>query len=516
MESNISIKTKRIAKNSLMLYIRLFFLLIIGLYTSRIILEALGVVDFGIYNLVGGIIFITNFISNSLALSVERFLTYELGLNNKKKLCHTFSMAVNINVIIAAVIILFGEAVGPYLIEFKLNIPADKITDAHIVFQTSLISFILMILGTPYNSSIISHERMDIFAFVSILQGITKLAIAIGINYCDSEKLPIFAVLMIIPSLFFYTFNYIFTRKYKETTYHFYWSKKLFGKMSLFAGYSAFGNMATAIVTQGQNILLNIFFGPALNAVRGLATQINGALTSFLNGIYTATNPQIIKSYAQQNLGYFHALIINSTKLGYVLSFMISLPIFLEADIILRLWLGTVPPYTMSFVRLILINSIIYNFVTPTWMAIQATGNVAKTQITTGLLNLANLPLTYLIWKSNTTLSPNYMYIINIIISFAMQVATLYIQKKIIKISLYFYTKKVIVPLLYGSIVAAIIPVLCHKLVNTGYIRLGLIFLSSVICCSLSFYFLSLEKNIRCHINRWIKDKISKQNGIKQ
>ncbi len=510
MSDNNSIRTKRITKNSIALYIRLFILLLIGLYTSRVILDALGVEDFGIYNLVGGVILIANFISNALALSIDRFLAYNIGLNNPKRLKEVFSMAVNIHVIIAIIILILGETIGLWFVCTQLNIPPDRMLAVHVIYQSSIISFIFYILGTPYNSDIISHERMDFFAFIGILQGILKLSVALAIPFVSGDKLIIYALLMITPSLLYFALNLLYCNKhFEESKYTWIWSKDLFLEMSKFAGFSTFGNMATAVVYQGQSILLNLFYGPALNAVRGLTMQVSNAVTSFTNGIYTAVNPQIIKSYAQKDIVYFEKLVFNSTILGYYMLFTISLPIFLEIDILLDFWLKNVPAYTNIFVRLILVNTLIYNFVTPSWMAIQATGNVARIHITTGTINLMNLLVTYILWKI-MKLEPYSIIIVNIMISAAMQIATIIIQKKQLNISINRYLSRVIAPVIYSSSVAMILPFFIFYSMEPGLFRFFIVSLASIVCCLSSFYTIGVSSDLRAYIRNWVLERNKK------
>lgn len=516
---NQSAKNKRITKNTLALYVRMLLLLFIGLYTSRATLAIFGVEDFGIYNLVGGIITMTVFISSSMSLSAQRFLSYAIGLNDERHLKDVFSMSVNTHVIIALLILLVGETVGLWFINTQLIIPEDKLPAANIIYQASVFSFVLNILATPYNSIIIAHEHMDYFALVSVMQGMLKLVIVWCLPYIDGDKLVIYAILMTLPAILYFVMNYMFAvRHFKESTYEWTWSKKLFYEMASFAGYSTFGNMATAVVTQGQSVLLNIFYGTALNAVRGLSMQVSVAINSFVNGTYTAVNPQIIKSYAQKDYEYFHKLIFNSTLLGYYLLFLISLPVILETDFILNLWLKEVPEYTVDFVRLLLINSLIYNFVIPSWMAIQATGNVIKIHLTTGSINLMNLLITYILWKV-FDLEPYSIYIVNIAISFCMQVATLIIQREMLHIKIKDYLKQTLWPALSSTAISVIVPLSAFWVMEDGVLRFFIVGGGSVICCLTSFFYLGINDGMRKEVikyvsNRWTKLKARQQQRI--
>ena len=509
MESQ-SKKNKRIAKNSFFLYFRMSLLLFIGLYTSRVTLDVFGVEDFGLYNLVGGIITISVFVSSSMALSAERFLAYAIGLDNSTEIKETFSMSVNIHVIIAAIILILGETIGLWFVNTQLVIPADRVLAANIIYQTSVISFIISIVATPYNSIIIANEQMNFFALVSILQAVLKLLFVIFLPFVNYDKLVVYSLLMMLPAVLYFCMNYFFsTTHYKECRFQWYWSKRRFYKMFSFAGYSTFGNMATAIVTQGQSVLLNIFYGPTLNAVRGLAMQVSVAVNSFVNGTYTAVNPQIIKSYAQKDYNYFHKLIYNSTIIGYGMLFLLSVPIFIEADFILGIWLKETPPYTVIFIRLMLINALIYNFVVPSWMAIQATGEVFRIHITTGIINLLNILITYIIWKI-VSVPPYSIYIVNIFVSLCMQIATIFIQRKQLEINVTDYLKKVVSPVLVASLIAIIPPLMIAEQMEDGILSFFVVSTISVVCSIMSFYVFCLTPEIKTYIKDAVKKMYAK------
>ena len=501
---------KRIAKNTIALYIRMFLLLLIGLYTSRATLEIFGVEDFGIYNLVGGIITMAVFIRSSMTLSVERFLAYAIGLDDRKHLENVFSMSINIHILIAVLIILLGETIGLWFVNTQLIIPVEKMTVANIIYQASIVSFVLNIIATPYNSIVIAHEHMGFYSLVTVLQGVMKLLFVIALPFIEENRLGTYAILMTTPSLLFFIMNYVFCRiHFSESKYHYIWSKKLFCEMASFAGYSTFGNMATAMVTQGQSILLNIFYGPALNAVRGLAMQVSVSINSFISGTYTAVNPQIIKSYAQKDYAYFHKLIFNATVLGYFMLFLITLPVFLENEFILNLWLKEVPEYTTIFVRLLLINTLIYNFVIPSWMAIQATGKVMSIHLTTGTINLMNLVITYLLWKIYH-LEPYTIYIVNIGISFCMQGATLIIQRKLLEIKISSYLRMTVWPALAASAVSIALPLCVVEFMEAGIIRFLLVVSLSVICTIISFYLIGLNVELKDYIRNTLVQRFKK------
>lgn len=508
---NQEVKDKRIVKNSLYLYVRLLVVIVIGLYTSRVTLNILGVEDYGIYNLVAGIIVVFSFVSNAMALSISRFLAFSLGSEAPEQTNEVFSMSVNIHILWCFVIVLLGETLGLWFVNSQLEIPDEKMFVTNVIYQTSIVSFVLQIMSVPYNSEVITHECMDYFALTSIIQNIGRLLAAVSLFFINDNKLLIYALLMIIPNALYFSMNMVYAlHHFSESIYKWQWSTPLFLEMASFAGYSTFGNMATAVVNQGQSVLLNIFYGSALNAVRGLALQVNTAILSFSNGIYTAVNPQITKSYAEGNKEYFLKLVYSSTIMGYFMLFMLALPLFLEANFMLSLWLYEVPEYTVQFVRLILINSLVYNFVTPSWMAIQATGSVAKVHLWTGSINLCNILFTYIIWN-NVKLEPYTMLVINILVSFAMQVATVAIQRKLLPLPISIYISKVVHPILMASTCAAFVPMIIYLSMDSHVCRFACVCLSSLVCCPISFYMLSLNGEQKFFIRSIIKRYIIKR-----
>ena len=505
-----STKSKTITKNSIALYIRMFVLMLIGLYTSRIVLDMLGINDFGIFNLVAGIIIMANFLSNALTLSTNRFLAFYMGKKDMSQLKTSFIMSINIHLIFISAIILVAEIVGVWFINTKLDIAPERMLAANIVYQASLVAFAIQMLGSPFNSDIITHERMDVYAIISILFSIAKLSIAFVLPMIPYDRLIVYGLLMIIPSVIYTLANIVFTvHRFEEATYYRYWSDELFRKMLKFTGYSTFGNFATAAVALGQNVLLNIFYGPYLNAARGLSVQANNAITGLINGIYTAVNPQIIKSYAQKDYDYFEKLIHYSTLAGFYFLFIISIPLYFETDYLLGIWLKEVPPYTSIFIKLLVVNSLVYNLVTPSWMALQATENIAKIHLTTGTINLLNIIITYILWKI-FDMEPYSIFIINIGLSFCIQIATIIIQKQQLDISISKYLKNIIRPIFIVSAVSISIPLLITHYMNEGFFRLVTIVVASTIWCLLMIYLFGINADLRHLVNSYITSFIAK------
>lgn len=452
------VNNKKIAKNTIALYFRMLVLMLISLYTSRITLEYLGVEDFGIYNLVAGLITIMSFFNNAMALAVNRFLNFSLGKDNVKDTQKIFAMSLNIHVLIAIIVILLGETIGLWFVNNKLVIPNDRLFAANIAYQTSIIIFVLNIIKVPYNAAIIAHENMSMFAYLGIFEGLSKLVIVFLLPIIKFDTLSVYAILIMLMAFVVFMFYYVYVKKhYSEANFILFWDKKTFVNMGKYAGYSTFGNMATAIVNQGQSILLNIFYGPMLNAVRGISLQVNTAVCSFMQSVYTATNPQITQSFARKDYESFNSLIRNSTLAGFCLLYMISLPLFLEVDFILNIWLKNVPEYTPIFVRLLLINSLIFYFMTPSIMGIQATGDVSKIHIATGIVNLINLPSVYILWTI-FKIEPYTILYVQILISVMMMITSMIIQKIQLNIGFVDYIKNILSKALFIILLSLPIP----------------------------------------------------------
>ena len=319
---------KCIAKNTSMLYIRMLLTMAVTLYTSRVILNTLGVEDYGIYNVVGGFVAMMGFLNNSMAVATQRFLSFEIGKKSNSQFSRVFSMSMSIHILIALVILVLAETVGLWFVKTQLTIPIERMGAALWVFHFSILAFIVNVISVPYNATIIAHERMNVFAWVSIIDVSLKLLIVFILQWFGYDKLKFYALLMFGVALIIrLIYGSYCSRKFVESKFHFYWDKSLFKTIMSFAGWSLWGGAASVLHSQGVNILLNIFFGPAINAARGIAYQIQGAVNSFVSNFQIAINPQIIKSYASSKIEYMHQLIFQGAKYSFYLLFALSLPI---------------------------------------------------------------------------------------------------------------------------------------------------------------------------------------------
>lgn len=501
---------KRIAKNTIFLYFRMLFLLGVGLFTSRVVLSSLGAQDYGIYNVVGGFISMFTIFNAGLTSATQRFITFDLGKGNLKELRDTFSTCVIIYMMIALVILVFAEVGGVWFLENKLTIPTDRLYAARWVFQLSLITLIIGLVSTPYNALIVSHERMGAFAWISIYEALAKLAVAYQIYVTSYDKLIVYAVMLCIVQLSVrIIYNVYCNRNFKESKviFNFNWAKikKIYG----FTGWAMFGGLANIGFTQGLNVLLNMFFNPVVNAARGVAVQVQNIINGFVLNFQTALNPQIIKSYAKGDTSYMFKLIFASSKFSFLLLFVMSLPVMLEAETLLGLWLKEVPKYTPLFFRLIIITTMIDGISNPFMRAVDATGNIKKYQIIVGGILLMIVPVSYVVLKLGG--APYSVFIVHICMSFLAFLMRLYLVRKLINYSIMMYWKNVLSRLIVVVIISVVFSLFVRAKMEPSLIRLIVVSLFSALAVLLLSYNIALLPNERALLKNKFQSIIQKK-----
>ena len=494
--TNNSANNKRIAKNTILLYGRMLFLLLIGLYTSRVILAALGVDDFGVYNVVGGIVAMFTMVSGALSAAISRFITYELGTRNIEKLKRVFSTAVSIQLIFSGILIILAETIGLWVLNNKLVIPDSRLFAAHWVFQLSIITFVVNLISVPYNAAIIAHERMSAFAYISIIDAVAKLAVAWLITTTEHDKLILYAILLaVIAVAIRMIYGSYCARHFEECHFRFKIDSGLLKDMFSFAGWNMIGATSAILRDQGGNILINMFGGPAVNAARGIAFQINNALMGFVTNFQMALNPQIIKNYASQNRDYMMQLIFQGSRLSFYIFFLMALPVFVSTPYILRLWLTIVPEHTVLFVRLVIIFSLSEALSVSLKTAMYATGKVKTYQICVGGLQLLNFPISYVLLRMG--FMPEIIMVVAIAVSFLCFLARLIILKPMIGISPSKFMIKVFLNCSVVSILASILPIYLLSVFSqsfTSFITLSAI---SMLCSVVGILFAGCNKQER-------------------
>ncbi len=408
--------TKGIAKNTVFLYIRSIVIMAVGLFTSRVVLQTLGVDDYGIYNVVGGFVSMFSIISSTMVNASQRFISFEMG-KEKPQMSRIFNGTISIHLLLAAVIFVLFETFGLWFLNTQLKIDAERMFAANCVFQCSVLSFCINLICVPYNACIIAHERMNVFAYISIYEVFAKLGIVYLLWITGFDKLIVYSFLLLLIILSLRLIYGIYCKRhFEECKFHFVIDKPLFKDMLGFTGWNFIGNTAGILVTQGINILINLFFGVALNAARGVAEQVNHAITTFVNNFMTALNPQITKSYAAGDITYMNKLLAKGAKYATLLFWLIALTIFVEAEMILDIWLVEVPPYAPIFLRLTIIFSIFQSLSNTLYIAMLATGKIKKYQIVMGSLYFGSFVLCYVFFKMG--LGPEFGYISTLIVVF--------------------------------------------------------------------------------------------------
>ena len=496
---------KRIAKNTLLLYFRMLFIMIVNLYTSRIVLNTLGVVDYGINNVVGGIVSMFTFLNGALAASTQRFLNYEMAKKNFEQLQKVFMSSFYVHIFISIVIIVLAETIGLYFFNEKLIIPENRIFAARCVYQFSVVSCVIMILSAPYNASIIAHEKMNAFAYISILEVVLKLLIVYLLVISPADKLILYSFLLLVIQLIIRIIYQIYCNKnFIETKLYWNFDKSMIVKIGSFASWNLIGSMAVIGVTQGLNILLNIFFGPAVNAARAVAVQVQAAINSFAYNFQTAINPQITKSYAVKDFSYMHQLIFSSSKYSFFVLFILSLPVIIETDYILNLWLGEYPIYTIEFLRIILCISLIDATSNALVTSISATGNIKKYQIIIGTILIMVVPLSYIILKIGY-LKPEVVFLMHLIINIIALFIRLFFAYNMIQLNIKNYIQQVFVRIILVIVCTIPIPFFLHNYLQPSLLRLGIICFTSTMLNIIVIYIIGLQKTEKKLISTKVK-----------
>lgn len=504
--NNIAQNNKRIAKNTLLLYFRMLLIMAVSLYTSRVVLDALGVEDYGTYNVVGGVVAMFGFITGPMSGATQRYITFSLGEGNIKELNKVFCSCINIYMIASLLLIITCEVLGVWFLYNKMQIPLESLDTAFWVLQCSLLTTIIMLMTVPYNADIIAHEKMSAFAYFSILEVILKLSIVFIIQLVETNRLILYAILIAGIQISICLCYIIYCRKhFEETKYKWYWNTQLVKEIASFAGWSLYGNLASVGFTQGLNILLNMFFGTVVNAARGIAVQVQSTVCSFSSNIQTAINPQITKSFASGNIEYMHILINKSSRLSFFMIYTLSLPILLETPYILSIWLVNVPEYTVTFIRLILFSTWIATLANPLIVSMLATGKIKRYQQIVGTILLTIVPISYLFLKNG--FPPYVVYLVTIFIELIAHTARIIMLKKMINLSISNYIKDIITKIILVIVLSTPIPLLTSIYLQQSFINFIVVSGLSIMFTMTAIYKVGLMKGEK----EYIKQKIAKR-----
>lgn len=487
----------------------MFFIICVGLFTSRIVLSTLGASDYGIYNVVGGFVTIFTFLNGAMTTATQRFISFEIAHGNIDTQRSTFSTAIVIHVALSLIIILIAETIGLWFVSNRLVIPTDRLTAALWVYHLSVLSLCVNIISVPYNALIIAHEKMSAFAFISIQDAILKLLIVYLLTITKFDRLIVYALLLTSISVFDRIIYGVYSKKhFQEANFKLTFNKTIFKEMSNIAGWSIFGNIAGIIYTQGLNILLNIFFGPIINAARGIAVTIQGIISGFVSNFQMAINPQITKSYASNDIQRMHDLIFKSSKFSFILLSIILSPIIFETPFILKLWLNEVPEHTIWFTRITLCTMLIESMANPLMVASQAVGKVKIYQSVVGGILILILPISFAILKKGG--NPESVFIVHLIMATIAQCARIYIVSNLTSIKIKSYFDQIIGPcalvIFTSSTISLCIYILPHHTILSHIIVIACIIIITVISSAI----LGLTKNEKNFLYNIFKKIISK------
>jgi len=504
-------KNKRIAKNTILLYFRMIFLLFINLYTSRIVIQTLGVEDYGVYNVVGGLVATFTIISGSLTSAISRYLTIELGKKDNKNLQITFASSLTVQLIISAILLVFAELVFVFFLNYKMNISSERLIPANWVLQFSIFTFLINLISIPYNAAIIAHERMKAFAYISLYEASAKLLIAYMLLCYHGDKLILYgACLCLLAVSVRYIYGRYCSKNFEECKFKLDIDKNKVKSMLSFSGWNFLGASSNVLQTNGIDLLINIFFGPTINATRGVTSQVFNAVNGFATNFMTAINPQIIKSYAQGNYQYLYSLICRGALMSYCLLLVLSLPIIMNATCILELWLKTPPPFAAEFVRLVLVCALIESLSSSLITSAMAYGKIKKYQITISSIQLLNFVFAYLLFKNDC--EPYCTYYISIFIAFVCLIVRLMFIKKMTNMPVSLFVNRVIIRVVLITILVMFPILLFHSLVEKNTLQI-LVF--SIMCCIWTLlveYLIGLSSSEKIYLKKYIKSKFQMVN----
>lgn len=499
---------KTIAKNTAFLYVRMLVVMVVAFYTSRVILQVLGAEDYGIYNVVGGIVTMIGFINGALGASSSRFLTYELGKCNRQRLNSTFSASLNLHICVALLVLIIGETIGLWFFYEKLVIPQDRVTAAFWVYQFSIITTMINFTQVPFNATLIAHENMSIYAYVGLYEAFSKLAIVYLITVSPIDRLVFYALLLMLNQAgiqFFY--RYYTAKRYEECRFRLVRDKQIYKTLMGYSGWDLFGGVAAVCQGQGINILLNIFFGPVVNAARAIAVQVQGAISMFVTNFLMAVRPQVVKSFAEGNTRKMYSLTFYAAKFSYMLMLALVLPICFEMDFLLKLWLGkNVPDFTNIFAVIVLLTYLMETFHSASLMSYHAIGRIRTGNIVGGTLMMAALPISYFMLKADYPAYSVFWAIF--IVNFMLMIFGWWIIHRYVSFSYYDLITKVYLPSILVTVCGLIVPLILVNIMDEGWPRLITLVVSAEIVLLISTFYIGLNREERLKVVSLVNKKL--------
>lgn len=506
-------KSERIAKNTIFLYFRMMLVLLVSLYTTRVVLNALGVVDYGIKNVVAGFVSMFAFLNTSMSNGIQRFYNFKLGKEGEESLTKVFNIALLIQGMLALVVVVLLETIGLWYLNTKMVIPIDRMPTAFWIYHFSVISLILVIMQIPFSAAIMAHERMDYYAIVSIIDVFMKLGFALYLPYVEYDKLMIYGIYTLGISIMNFLMYYVYCKiQFRSLVLKLQYHKDLFREMLSFSGWNIFGTFAYMLKNQGLNVLLNAFFGPVVNASRGVSGMIGNAIHGFSSNIIISFRPQIVQSYAGGDTQRVKKLMYSLSKLSYFMLYMLSMPIIIELPSILYFWLGdTIPEYTVSFSVLMLVIMILSALNTPLSQVVHATGRMKNYQIGTSLVICVILPLAWLVLRLGG--DPNTVYYVSLTMTIINQAVCMILLKKVFKYSIIEYLKEVIRPCVIVTVLATILPLILHYIIPSALLRIVAVAGVGIVGTSLLTYYVAFNEYEKTIILKFVHKLIRKNAG---
>ncbi|MBD5320661.1 MAG: lipopolysaccharide biosynthesis protein [Bacteroides sp.] len=488
---------------------RMLITIAVNLYTVRVLWQILGIDNYGIYNVVGGVVMMFAFLNNAMIASSQRFISFELGLGDKERISKVFSLSITIHFLLAIIILIFAETIGLWFLNYKLNIPADRMVAANWVFQCSVVTFIINVISVPYNACIVAHEHMKAYGYLGIAEVTFKLLIVFLLLLIPGDKLILYSVLILSVALIMRTiFGIYCTHNFDECHYKFIRDSHLMRDMFAFAGWSFVGNLGFSVRDQGLNIVINLFFNVAVNAAKGIAAQVGGVISGFASSFTMALNPQITKRYAVGDIDAMMSLVFSGCKYSVLLMMVIVLPLIMAAKPILLLWLGDVAPYTVDFLKLTLVIVLIESIVNPITTSLQATGNIKLFQILISVLMIATVPIAY-IWLMYNH-NPYIVMYVSIFISLAAIIIRLLLLRHQILFSYNQFIRKVIAPIILTFMLAAPISWFLYQFVNDTLFSLIIYGIISVITTTIIIVMVALTNLERHFLMNLLRERFCK------
>lgn len=494
----------KIAKNTAFLYIRMAVIMVVTLFTSRVILASLGVEDYGIYNVIAGIVTTFNVLLGMLVDASQRFFSFELGRGREGNVSEVFSISIMLHFILSIIVILISETLGYWFLNHVLVIPPERMFASNVVFQFSILSFVAVIMGTPFDAMIIANEKMNIYAYISIADAVLRLSIAYIISVTDGDKLIMYALLLSLLQICCSFLYFIICRiSFKECHFYFSRNKKRIKEIGSFAGWTIMGNFSFMCSSQGVNLLLGSFFSPVVSAARGVSVQVQSAFRAFVVNFQLAVNPQITKSYASGDKERFFSLIHKSSRISFFLVFIPLIPVVAETDLILKLWLKTVPDDTVIFVRVMLLSQILISLRNPLEIAIKASGSIKNYELLIGLIGISIIPVGYVCFILG--MPPVTIFIILVFVELLTMFMSLIEARKRVFFSISLYFQQCLTPVILTVVASAVVPILINCILSPGYIRLVLQLIVSPLVAIFVTYYIGLKSEERDAVKTFIK-----------